>query len=134
MTQRDIFCFFWSWVEFSVSNVMIEGIKAVLVFLYEKISQAQKAQIAKKSRLSLKRLLYTQKAKIAKKSGLSIKRLLYAQKAKIAKKKRTFTKMFNICTKAIKSTNSKQDFLDALHIKDAVLFVIFLTLNESKFH
>ena len=49
------------------SSIIIEGIKTVLFFFYEKISQAQ---TAKKSRLSLKRLLYAQKA----------------QKAQIAKK------------------------------------------------
>ena len=31
-----------------------------------------------------------------------------------------------------KSTNCKQIFLDVLHIKNAILFVIFLTLNKSK--
>ena len=98
---------------------------------FQKHKKHKKHKSQKKQTSTKMFIIRTKNTKSAnhKKSGFSLKCLLYAQKAQIAKKAN-----FIIRTKAIKSIDRKQIFLDVLHIKNAVLFVILLTLNKSKFY
>ena len=135
-----IFCHVCLWATLSAvinkmydSSIIIEGIKTVLFFFYEKISQAQTAK--KKQAFTKTFIIRTKSTKSTnrKKSGLSLKCLLYGQKAQIAKKKmRTFTKMFIIRTKAIKSTNRKKSFLRCIAHKKYCFICYFADFEQVK--